>query len=202
MLHRIAIQSIFAMIGRDTHSNKICERGVAFAARENLGGCVAGCESDSIRAAVECVCARVHDAVRRANPNQFVMTLFSSQASLARRRALRNEISLGVVCVCARVYKRVLNIQGKRACERASERRSYLLLLHPVSSLAAFNLHDMPPASPPLLTSVFVFNLHGARPERCEKCENKRAAMNGNDDWKKRTPGSLRVFVLHPPLRK
>lgn len=29
------------------------------------------------------LCARVHDAVRRANPNQFVMTLFSSRASLA-----------------------------------------------------------------------------------------------------------------------
>lgn len=92
------------MIRRDTQgSNKnIFELGGAFATSENLGGCVAGCESNSIRVAVECECARVHDAVRRANPNQFVMTLFSSRASLARRRrAAERDFALLCLCLCA-----------------------------------------------------------------------------------------------------
>jgi hypothetical protein len=124
------------------------------------------------------VCARVHDAVRRENPNQFVMTLFSSRASLARRRALRNEISLRAVCVCARVYKRVLNIQGKRACER----RSYLLL-HPVSSLAAFNLHDMPPASQPARTDKRIcFQFAWRAPREVRKVREQESS----NEWDRR----------------
>jgi len=83
---------------------------------------------------------RVHDAVRRANPNQFVMTLFSSRAS---RAAPKRDF---VECVC--VYKHVLNIHEMG--------RSYLLR---TTRSACVSICMMPPVG----RRVFISNLHGAR---------------------------------------
>ena len=137
---------------------------------ENLGGCVAGCESDSIRAAVECVCARVHDAVRRANPNQFVMTLFSSRASLARRRVRCETRFRSALFVFARVFTSGYWIFRGNA--RESDAVIYCCCTQSARSLPSICMICHQPARP--YWQAYLFSICMARTQRGAKSARTR----------------------------
>lgn len=104
----------------------------------------------------------MHDAVRRANPNQFVMTLFSSRASLASCAAKRD------FCLCLRACLQAAIEYSRETRVRATQ----LFIAAPRQP--ALYLHDMPPAH----KSVHLFSICMVR-RRGAKSEIKRAAMNG-----------------------